>query len=71
MFTFYLIGVMVVLTFLLSFLAWSLANKEAELSNIFSILINTLMLSAFSWIIIFVIALGYLLNKIKKSKKEE
>ena len=71
MFTFYIVGVVIVILFYLSFLAWYNANGETDLSNIFSILINTLMLSVFSWMIIFVIVLEYIFDHIKKNRKDK
>ena len=71
MFTFYIVGVVIVILFLLSFLAWDIANGETDFSNIFSLLINAIMLSGFSWIIIFVIVLEYIFDHIKKNKEEE
>jgi len=71
MFTFYIVGVVIVILFYLSFLAWHTANEETDCSNIFSALINTLMLSVFSWMIIFVIVLEYIFDHIKKNKEGE
>ena len=70
MMTFYIIGVVISLFFLLSFFAWAFVNVDIVELDVLSAMLSTLLLSLFSWIFIFVVIMILGFEWAKKNREE-
>ena len=70
MMTFYIIGVVITLLFLLSFFAWELVNEKVYGLDIIVSMVSIFLLSFLSWALIFVLVMMLIFEWAKRNRKE-